>query len=55
MDNTLALCAFGCAALAGMAGDRRLRRYFEGRRWLRVTVFAAAFAAMAAIVAGGLR
>lgn len=52
MENTLALCAFGCAALAGMAGDRRLRRHFEGRRWLRVAAFAVAFAVMAAIVAG---
>ena len=54
MENTLALCAFGCAALAGLAGDRRLRRHLDGRRWLRVTVFAVALFVMAAIVTGGM-
>ena len=54
MENTLALCAFGCAALAGLAGDRRFRHHLEERRWLRVTVFAVALLAMAAIVTGGV-
>jgi len=54
MDTTLALSAFVCAALVGLAGDRRVRPHLEGRRWLRVTAFAVAFFVIAAIVTGGM-
>jgi hypothetical protein len=54
MEDVLAMSAFLGAALIGLAGNARIRGYLDGRRWLRVAAFAAAFFLMAAILGGGL-
>lgn len=53
MENTLALSAFVCAAVAGLAGHLKVRRHLDEHRWLRIAAFAAAFFVIAALTAGG--
>jgi hypothetical protein len=53
LQDVLALSAFLCAALVGLAGHLRIRGYLSDRRWLRVTAFAVAILTIAAIVTGG--
>jgi hypothetical protein len=52
METVLTVSAFFGAALVGLAGNDRISRYLDDRRWLRVAAFAAAFFLMAAILAG---
>lgn len=52
MENVLAVSAFLCAALVGLAGDARVASYLHQRRWLRVSAFAVAFLVITVIVKG---
>jgi hypothetical protein len=54
METVFAAAAFLGAACVGLIGDSQVRGHLDGRRWLRVAVFAAAFFLIAAIVTGEL-
>jgi hypothetical protein len=53
MESVFEASAFLGAALVGLAGNARIAGYLDGRRWLRIAVFAAVFFLTAAILTGG--